>query len=56
MNLFWSRGYEALGVSELLDGMGIQRQSFYNAFGSKEGLFLEAFNLYCGGMREQFAS
>ena len=53
MQLFWSRGYDALGMSDLLDEMGIQRQSFYNAFGSKEDVFLEAFQLYCGQMKEK---
>lgn len=56
MELFWARGYEPLGVSELLEGMGIQRQSFYNTFGSKEELFIEAFELYCRVVGERFTA
>ena len=50
MELFWANGYEATGVSELLDHMGIQRQSFYNTFQSKERVFVEAVELYCSNM------
>ena len=46
MDLFWSNGYSKTGMTELLDHMGIQRQSFYNTFGSKENAFLEAVRLY----------
>ena len=54
LELFWVRGYEGLGMSELLKGMGIPRQSFYNTFGSKEDVFLEAFELYISQMRATF--
>ena len=33
MELFWSKGYNAVGLNELLQRMGIQRQSLYNTFG-----------------------
>lgn len=46
MEKFWTRGYEGIGMTELLDQMGIQRQSFYNTFGSKRDVFLEAIDLY----------
>lgn len=46
MELFWQRGYEATGITELLEHMGIPRQSFYNTFGSKEELLFEAIDLY----------
>ena len=42
MELFWSSGYNATGLKDLLKAMGIQRQSMYNTFGSKHQLFLEA--------------
>ena len=53
MDLFWTNGYEATGVAELLEGMGIQRQSFYNTFGSKEQVFQEAVETYAAHMLEQ---
>jgi len=46
MGLFWSRGYEATGMSALCDQMGLGRQSVYNTFGDKESLFAEALSHY----------
>jgi TetR/AcrR family transcriptional repressor of nem operon len=46
MELFWANGYEATGMTELLEQMGIQRQSFYNTFGNKQEVFVEALELY----------
>ncbi|MBV5261194.1 TetR/AcrR family transcriptional regulator [Synechococcus moorigangaii CMS01] len=46
MELFWEKGYSATGLTELLDYMGIQRQSLYNTFGNKHDLFLEAIAYY----------
>lgn len=50
MEVFWSRGFEATGVSELLRAMGIGRQSMYDTFGNKHDLFLETLREY--GRRE----
>lgn len=33
-------------MTELLEVMGIQRQSFYNTFGNKEAILFEAIDLY----------
>lgn len=46
MKLFWQKGYEATGLSELLERMGIGRQSLYNTFGDKRALFEESLNHY----------
>ena len=46
MDLFWSQGYEATGVAQLCDHMGVGRQSLYNTFGDKESLFAEALGRY----------
>ena len=46
MDLFWECGYARLSVSELLAHMGISRQSLYDSFGSKRGLFLRAIHHY----------
>lgn len=51
MELFWRRGYEATGLTDLLKHMGIQRQSFYNTFGSKEDILFEAIALYGTNLR-----
>ncbi|MEM7396372.1 MAG: TetR/AcrR family transcriptional regulator [Verrucomicrobiota bacterium] len=50
MELFWSNGYEATGMTDLLDHMGIQRQSFYNTFESKKRVYLEAVEVYARQM------
>jgi len=46
MEVFWCNGYEATGMPTLVEAMGIGRQSLYNAFESKRGLFLEALKVY----------
>ena len=44
--LFWEKGYAATSTDELLQAMGIGRQSLYNAFGDKHGLYLEVIRRY----------
>jgi TetR/AcrR family transcriptional repressor of nem operon len=51
MDLFWSRGFAATSVQDLVDATGVGRGSLYAAFGSKEGLYLAALDRY----REQLA-
>lgn len=46
MNLFWKQGYEATGVTQLLEHTGIGRQSLYDTFGDKRSLFLATLNHY----------
>jgi len=46
MQLFWEKGYEGSGMTELLDRMGIGRQSLYDTYGSKKDLFREALERY----------
>jgi len=46
MELFWSRGYAGAGVAELLDEMGISRQSLYDTFGNKRALFFSVIDHY----------
>jgi len=42
MDVFWTNGYEATSMQDLLQCMGINRGSFYDTFGCKHDLFLEA--------------
>ena len=46
MRIFWSRGYEATSVQDLVDHMGIQRGSLYATFGDKRALFLACLRRY----------
>ncbi len=46
MEVFWAQGYNATGVTELLQQMGIGRQSMYDTFGNKRSLFQEALRRY----------
>lgn len=46
MHELWRSGYEATSVKAMSERLGITRSSYYNAFGSREGLFKEALELY----------
>jgi TetR/AcrR family transcriptional regulator, transcriptional repressor for nem operon len=46
---FWSRGYEAISVKDLIGKTGITAASLYNAFGDKRALFRTALNQYVKG-------
>jgi TetR/AcrR family transcriptional repressor of nem operon len=45
-DLFWSRGYDGTGLSQLEAHLGIGRKSLYDTFGSKRELFLKALERY----------
>lgn len=46
MNFFWMRGYCKPGIAELVGHLGIGRQSLYDTFGSKRGLFIKCIDHY----------
>lgn len=46
MVVFWERGYEPTSIANLLEGMELNRGSFYNTFGSKQELFEKALEKY----------
>lgn len=46
MELFWMKGFDNTSMADLTDVMGLNPPSVYAAFGSKEGLFREALDLY----------
>lgn len=47
MQLFWEHGYTATSLAQLTACMGINRQSLYDTYGDKRGLFLMALDRYC---------
>ncbi|TQV86474.1 TetR/AcrR family transcriptional regulator [Aliikangiella coralliicola] len=44
--VFWAKGYEATSLADLLQAIGINKGSFYNAFGSKKKLFTQSLLKY----------
>ncbi|MFB9072185.1 TetR/AcrR family transcriptional regulator [Citricoccus parietis] len=46
METFWRHGYEAAGLAELTEAMGISRPALYRAFGDKSQLFRAALERY----------
>ena len=44
--LFWEKGYESTSLNDLVEGMGISRQSMYNTFGNKHALFIQCLEYY----------
>ncbi len=46
MVLFWARGYEGTSLSQLLEAMGIRRQSLYDTFTDKHTLYLMVLERY----------
>lgn len=55
MVAFWQRGYEGCSVRDLLDATGLPRQSLYNTFGDKRGLFLRVLARYRERVEEDLA-
>ncbi len=56
MMVFWTKGYEAASVSDLLDAMGINRFSMYEFFGDKHALFHKAADRYLEGFEKSILS
>jgi TetR/AcrR family transcriptional repressor of nem operon len=44
--VFWRRGYEGTSIADLVDAAGVQRQSLYNVFTDKHGIFVAALARY----------
>ena len=46
LGLFWSDGYEASSISQLLNVMGLNRGSLYSSFSDKRSLYKEVLDFY----------
>lgn len=46
MHAFWSRGYEATSMQDIVDCTGINRGSLYATYGDKRSIFLAALRMY----------
>ncbi|MEU3985824.1 TetR/AcrR family transcriptional regulator [Streptomyces sp. NPDC026672] len=49
---FWTTGYAATSLDDVLKDTGLGKGSLYAAFGDKHALFLRAFDGYCAGLVE----
>ena len=49
-DVFWSKGYAATSVDDLVAATGLGKGSLYGAFGAKHDLFLTVFDRYCSRM------
>ncbi len=52
MQAFWSYGYEATSMSDLMEAMDLQKGSIYKAFGDKHSLFIAALEHYLNTVHE----
>ncbi len=46
MEAFWTHGYEATSLSDLIEATGLQKGSLYKAFGDKHSLFMQSLDYY----------
>jgi TetR/AcrR family transcriptional regulator, transcriptional repressor for nem operon len=46
IDVFWSKGYSRTSLNDLMQGMGIARQSLYDTFGDKHQLYIRALERY----------
>ncbi|HEX5291961.1 MAG TPA: TetR/AcrR family transcriptional regulator [Streptosporangiaceae bacterium] len=46
LELFWTRGYEATSMADLVEHMGVAKASIYATFGGKRELYLRALDRY----------
>lgn len=53
MQAFWSHGYEATSMQDLVTATGINRASIYATYGDKRALFLTALRKYDGEIRRR---
>jgi TetR/AcrR family transcriptional repressor of nem operon len=46
MRAFWTEGYQATSIDDIVAATGLKRGSLYAAFGDKKGMFLKAYARY----------
>jgi TetR/AcrR family transcriptional repressor of nem operon len=46
VHVFWTKGYEATSLTDLLDAMALSKSSLYQSFGSKQQLFERCLRRY----------
>jgi TetR/AcrR family transcriptional repressor of nem operon len=46
MDLFWAKGFHATSIQDLVDNLGVNRQSLYDTFGGKNELYRAVLERY----------
>jgi TetR/AcrR family transcriptional repressor of nem operon len=46
VEVFWTQGFDATSLRDLLDAMGLSKSSFYQTYGSKGELYLQCIDRY----------
>jgi len=54
MTLFQAKGFEATSIQDLVEHLGINRQSLYDTFGDKQALYLASLERYGGAIHRRF--
>lgn len=54
MEAFWSKGYAATSIADLVKTMGLQKGSIYQTFGDKHSLFVDALQRYTDASYVEF--
>ena len=52
MSAFWTRGYDATSMTDLVRATGLQKGSIYKAFDDKHDLFMKSLTRYLDGAHE----
>ncbi len=53
LELFWKKGLSETSMQDLAEATGVQRGSLYNAYGTKDALFLRAYAAYADSFLKQ---
>lgn len=52
MDVFWTHGYDATSITDLMNATGLARGSLYKGFGDKKRLFMLALDSYLAAANE----
>lgn len=47
MHLFWEKGYNDTSIRDVANATGVSHAGLYSTYGSKQELFVKAFDRYC---------
>ncbi|MDI7775952.1 TetR/AcrR family transcriptional regulator [Asticcacaulis sp. EMRT-3] len=53
LEVFWTKGFSATSLDDLVEATGVNRPSLYAGFGDKEALYVKALNFYSKTISDQ---